>query len=285
MRIVSVLSVFLALALPAAAQDVVVYPSGGQTLIDPATGESRIMPPLLQPWQAKPVRLIPPGKHRKRRIATPGPAASPPETSEPPPKRLRHTAEAPPPKPASPKPAVPKAASKPATPASSLSGFADIDLITGGSQQPASQQPAPEPKPAAAPPPKAAAVPPAPAPARTASLQKPASRMPSGIRKGSITFAPDAADPSTAAVAEARSIASTLSTALGNAGTRVSLVAYAGPRGEKSSDTRRLSVKRAKVIRQILIDGGVPPENIDVYALGGTDDDGPLDRVDVFLKS
>jgi hypothetical protein len=38
------------------------------------------------------------------------------------------------------------------------------------------------------------------------------------------------------------------------------------------------------VIRQLLIDDGIPSERIDVFALGGADDDGPLDRVDVFLK-
>ena len=63
------------------------------------------------------------------------------------------------------------------------------------------------------------------------------------------------------------------------------LLAFGGPPGEKSSNTRRLSLKRALVVRQILIDDGVPSERIDVRALGGTDDDGPPDRVDVFLKS
>ncbi|MBU6299026.1 MAG: OmpA family protein, partial [Alphaproteobacteria bacterium] len=66
--------------------------------------------------------------------------------------------------------------------------------------------------------------------------------------------------------------------------TRVQLIAYGGPRGEKTSDTRRLSLRRALIVRQLLIDDGVPSERIDVRAMGGVDDNGPTDRVDVFLK-
>jgi len=80
-------------------------------------------------------------------------------------------------------------------------------------------------------------------------------------------------------------LAGTLSAVIGDGSSRVQLMAYAGQRGEKSSDTRRMSLKRALVIRQLLIDDGVPSERIDVFALGGADDDGALDRVDVFVKS
>jgi len=62
---------------------------------------------------------------------------------------------------------------------------------------------------------------------------------------------------------------------------RIQIQAYGGNRGDKSSDARRLSLKRALAIRQVLIDDGVPAERIDVRAMGGADDSGPADRVDV----
>ena len=58
-----------------------------------------------------------------------------------------------------------------------------------------------------------------------------------------------------------------------------------GSEGDKGSDARRLSLKRALAIRQVLIDDGVPAERIDVRAMGGVDDTGPADRVDVFVKA
>jgi outer membrane protein OmpA-like peptidoglycan-associated protein len=109
--------------------------------------------------------------------------------------------------------------------------------------------------------------------------------VPSGTKRGIILFAPNADDPTVSAMATAKSLASELGTALGDGTSRVQLLAYGGPRGDKSSDTRRLSLKRALVVRQVLIDQGVPAERIDVRAMGGTEDSGPLDRVDVFLKS
>ena len=53
----------------------------------------------------------------------------------------------------------------------------------------------------------------------------------------------------------------------------------------QGSDARRLSLKRALAIRQVLIDNGVPAERIDVRAMGGADYMGPADRVDVFVKA
>ena len=63
------------------------------------------------------------------------------------------------------------------------------------------------------------------------------------------------------------------------------LLAYGGNRGDKGSDARRLSLKRALAIRQVLIDNGVSADRIDVRAMGGVDDTGPADRVDVFVKA
>ena len=66
---------------------------------------------------------------------------------------------------------------------------------------------------------------------------------------------------------------------------RIQLLAYGGARGDKGSDARRLSLKRALAIRQVLIDDGVPADRIDVRAMGGVDDSGPVDRVDVYIKA
>jgi outer membrane protein OmpA-like peptidoglycan-associated protein len=123
-----------------------------------------------------------------------------------------------------------------------------------------------------------------PPPARTL----PPARNPeadSGSKRGAILFAPSATDPSSSALQSAKSLAGDLNAMLAGGAARVQLLAFGGQRGDKSSDTRRLSLKRALVVRQILIDNGVPSERIDVRAMGGTEDDGPLDRVDVFLKS
>ena len=45
-----------------------------------------------------------------------------------------------------------------------------------------------------------------------------------------------------------------------------------------------LSLKRALVVRELLIEDGVPSEKIDVRAMGGADDANGLDRVDVYLR-
>jgi len=60
--------------------------------------------------------------------------------------------------------------------------------------------------------------------------------------------------------------------------------AYGGTLGDKSSDARRLSLRRALTVRQLLIDNGVPSDRIDVRALGGAEQGMP-DRVDVFVKA
>ena len=64
-------------------------------------------------------------------------------------------------------------------------------------------------------------------------------------------------------------------------------IAYGGAPGDKSSDARRISLKRALAVREALIVDGVPADRIDVRALGGVsaDDSGATDRVDIFVKA
>ena len=66
-------------------------------------------------------------------------------------------------------------------------------------------------------------------------------------------------------------------------GGRLELRAYAGPPHDKSSNNRRLSLRRALTIRHELIERGIVAERIHVRAMGGVSDSGPQDRVDISL--
>ena len=92
-------------------------------------------------------------------------------------------------------------------------------------------------------------------------------------------------DPSPAQFKGVKLLAGDLSSALEAGASRIQLEAYGGAPGDKSSDARRLSLKRALAVRQLLIDNGVPSNRIDVRAMGGVDDKGPADRVDVFVRA
>ena len=126
------------------------------------------------------------------------------------------------------------------------------------------RQPAPQPKP---PPKKLASA--APPPAAAAGSE-------AGLTKRSvILFAKDAADPAEGALKSIGFLAADLNAAMTGPGSRVELQAFGGSQGDKGSDARRLSLKRALAIRQILIDDGVSADRIDVRAMGGVDDTGP----------
>jgi outer membrane protein OmpA-like peptidoglycan-associated protein len=104
-------------------------------------------------------------------------------------------------------------------------------------------------------------------------------------KQGQVLFSGTDIDPEAGSGDEVKSIATTLNSALDAGAVRVELEAYGGPKGDKSSDARRLSLRRALAVRQLLIDNGIPAERIDVKALGGAEDDGTPDRVDVFIKA
>lgn len=129
-------------------------------------------------------------------------------------------------------------------------------------------------------------------PTRTASATPPAaSAVPSvllaaGLKKqSSILFPAGDTSPAAGDVTSIRSLAGSLNAALAAGASRIQLDAFGGPRGDKSSDSRRLSLKRALVVRELLIEDGVPSEKIDVRAMGGVDDSGVADRVDVFVRA
>jgi outer membrane protein OmpA-like peptidoglycan-associated protein len=104
-------------------------------------------------------------------------------------------------------------------------------------------------------------------------------------KRGAVLFEKGVTDPSPAQFDGVKLLAGDLTTALESGASRIQLEAYGGAPGDKSSDARRLSLKRALAVRQLLIDNGVPSNRIDVRAMGGIDDKGPTDRVDVFIRT
>jgi outer membrane protein OmpA-like peptidoglycan-associated protein len=104
-------------------------------------------------------------------------------------------------------------------------------------------------------------------------------------KRSVILFAKDAPDPAKSALGALKFLAGDLNASMVAPNARVELQAFGGAKGDKGSDARRLSLKRALSIRQVLIDDGVSADRIDVRAMGGVDDTGPTDRVDVYVKA
>lgn len=127
-----------------------------------------------------------------------------------------------------------------------------------------------------------------PPPTRTASATPPPKTTPTaatGLRKQTmIPFAAGASSLAAADVNAIHTLAASLNSAVANSAAHIQLYAYGGARGDKSSDSRRLSLKRGLAVRELLIEDGVPSEKIDVHAMGGADDGGATDRVDVFVR-
>lgn len=128
----------------------------------------------------------------------------------------------------------------------------------------------------------------APPPTRTASATPPPKTTPTaatGMKKQTmIPFAAGASSLAAADVNAIHTLAASLNSAVANSAAHIQLYAYGGARGDKSSDSRRLSLKRGLAVRELLIEDGVPSEKIDVHAMGGADDGGATDRVDVFVR-
>jgi outer membrane protein OmpA-like peptidoglycan-associated protein len=104
-------------------------------------------------------------------------------------------------------------------------------------------------------------------------------------KRSVILFAKDAPDPAKSALGALKFLAGDLNASMVAPNARVELQAFGGAKGDKGSDAHRLSLKRALSIRQVLIDDGVSADRIDVRAMGGVDDTGPTDRVDVYVKA
>jgi outer membrane protein OmpA-like peptidoglycan-associated protein len=236
----------------------------------PDTGYSRVVPQLLYPGERNgPVVLRPPGTRRPVARSRPRPAASqpaPPPAEVAAPKPPARVASAPPKPQPKPQPA-PQPQQQQANPYLSTPDFSNVFGQT---------QPKPAPAPQKPPAQVATAAPPKPAPSSSdAGL----------VKRSVILFAKDAPDPAEGALGAIKFLATDLNAAMTRPSSRIELQAYGGPKGDKGSDARRLSLKRALAIRQVLIDDGVSADRIDVRAMGGADDTGPLDRVDVFVRA
>ena len=294
------LLVLLAASAPAGAQmypgqDVIVNPdvAGSKVLLYPGGNYVRVVRPLLQPGEPDPnapIHLHMPYPHRTvHRVARAKPkvetAATQPRTQQSAPETTMPFSAlpsesastlvvperaAPAPKKLAPakliavaKPVHAKPVAKTPAPAS------DSDMTFLSGQQMAAE-------PSAAPPPVK--------PAKVASSEPAPDSIANLSRRSSIPFAPGAEEPAPSVLDTVKAMSGDLSNALTNGSARIQLQAYGGKQNDKGSDARRLSLKRALIIRQLLIDDGVPSERIDVRAMGGASD-GALDRVDVYLRS
>jgi len=237
-------------------------PPGGGVLLYPGGEYSRMVPPLLYPGErGGSIHLHMPTRHH---VAVAETEAAPKPKAKP----KRVASAAPPPKPA-PKPAqapepTPAPAPAPGTQAS-LNPFSQPDLSNVFGNHP--QAPTPPPPP----------------PVKTAPAG-PTTGKENLTKRSVILFAKDAPDPAQSALGAIKFLASDLNAAMTSPNARVELKAFGGAKGDKGSDAHRLALKRALSIRQVLIDDGVSPDRIDVQAMGGADDTGPADRVDVYVK-
>lgn len=222
-----------------------VAPGGGEMLLYPGGQYLRVVPSLRHPSEAP----VPRGTSVR---AASRPAAPRAPAAEAPPPRVASVAPPPPPRP---QPSAPPPAATPSP--------ATNDLLN--SLPTISMAPTPGTAPALAP---ATA-------SGTAGLAK----------QGVILFAKDSSEPAATALESIRYLAGTLNNAMTRPQSRVELMAYGGNKGDKGSDARRLSLRRALAIRQVLIDAGVSSSRINVHAEGGVDDTGPADRVDVFVRA
>jgi outer membrane protein OmpA-like peptidoglycan-associated protein len=259
-------------------------------LLYPGDQYMRVVHPALEPGETGkdmgPIQLHMPSHHRVA-VARKNPAAASTQTASAAPTPSVAVPVAPkqtPKQPAKEAKAKPQPKVAAATPpqAAYNPGFGDLGpqgaagLNLGGM--------APPPPPAAAPPPTrmARANPP---PATITTPPGAEAETPGLTKRSVILFAPQAADPAESALGAIKFLAGDLNAAMNTASARIQIQAYGGNRGDKGSDARRLSLKRALAVRQVLIDDGVPAERIDVRAMGGADDKGPADRVDVYVKA
>jgi outer membrane protein OmpA-like peptidoglycan-associated protein len=105
------------------------------------------------------------------------------------------------------------------------------------------------------------------------------------VKHGAILFEHASTSPQPAQMHGIKMLASDLGSVIEAGATRVQLQGFGGERGDKSSDARRIALKRALAIRQLLIDNGVPANRIDVRAMGGVTDGGEPDRVDIYVRA
>jgi len=265
-------------ALAQISDEVTVNPDAtGRVLLYPGGKYGRVQRPLLEPGARDPyapIVLHMPRKHRRHlaAVAKSAPAQSPVAQTAPENRASKaRVAKTSPPAPQN------KAAPPPMTRIPDESA-ATMFLAPPPKAAAASQKPAavaraepPPARPSAAAPPVAAA-----RNALTDSMEL--------SKRNSILFAPGAEEPPASALDAVRALTASLTAALWSGTAHIQLEAFGGKPNDKSSDARRLSLKRALIIRQLLIDDGIPSERIVVRAMGGASDGAP-DRVDIFVAA
>jgi len=251
----------------------------GGLLLYPGDQYMRRVQPALEPGETLrdqgPIQLHMPVRRRTVRKAPATQTASAEQAVAPKPPPEKPQAK---PKPQPKAPSNATAAATPPPQSTYNPGFSAFDQGAAGLSL--------SPAPAAPPPPAATRMAKANPPPANVTTPPTTGNETAGLSKRSvILFAPQAADPAESALGAIKFLAGDLNSAMTSASSRIQIQAYGGNRGDKGSDARRLSLKRALAIRQVLIDDGVAAERIDVRAMGGVDDKGPADRVDVFVKS
>ena len=116
-----------------------------------------------------------------------------------------------------------------------------------------------------------------PEPMETASLP-PAIRLPAG---GGQVLRIEFREASTRIPMPAHESLRAVAAAAKESDGRLQVKAFAGGSADTASGARRTSLSRALAVRSFLIEQGVRSTRIDVRALGGANDDGPSERVDV----
>ena len=104
-------------------------------------------------------------------------------------------------------------------------------------------------------------------------------------KRGAILFEHNSTDPQPSQMDGIKLLAGDLNSALEAGATQIQLMAFGGAPGDKGSDAKRVSLKRALAIRQLLIDNGVPSNKIITKAMGGATDNGEPDRVDIYVRA
>lgn len=104
-------------------------------------------------------------------------------------------------------------------------------------------------------------------------------------KRGAILFEHDSTEPQQTQMDGIKLLAGDLNSALEAGATQIQLMAFGGAPGDKGSDAKRISLKRALAIRQLLIDNGVPSNKIITKAMGGATDSGEPDRVDIYVRA
>jgi len=263
--------------------EVTVNPNaGGRVLLYPGGKYTRVQQELLQPGEADPnapIVLHMPRKHRAaHHAAVAGTKPSEPAVAQATPKRR-------PPRTARAKAAPTKqAAEQPSATVTSIPDESATNLFLAPPPKPAPKTAA---RTAAAPHPQPSIVPDKPMTVAHAEQPPPTAASEDSTelsKRSSILFSPGAEEPPPSALDTVRALTASLTAALWSGTAHVQLEAFGGKPNDKSSDARRLSLKRALIVRQLLIDDGIPSEKIVVRAMGGASAGAP-DRVDIFVAA